>query len=199
MSRFQVHVALADLANHLGLSAELGFDGGALLCEGGADTRETFCFRLWARWVSVWRSRKQTWGSEERGLTSKFPRRVTGRRTMLGRDGLSTPSTCLLMLSSLSFPDMCNWFAAQLMLSRLACSDMSFCPARPSGGDLDMMPGAAGEWNPNPSGPRGLRLGCLRWRWRCWKLNKLLTTGEPGIQGAAAAAALLVGVPSFAT
>ena len=58
-----------------------------------------------------------------------------------GREGLSTPSACLLWLSSLSFPDMCSWFAAQLMLSLLACApDISF-----TGGDLDRAAPEAGE------------------------------------------------------
>lgn len=93
---------------------------------------------------------------------------------------------------------MCSWFAAQLMLSRLACRAMSFAPTRLFGGDLDMMPGVAGGWNPSPSGPRAFFLGCLRWRWRCWKLKRLFAAGEPGIHGALGAGPLL-DIESFGT
>jgi hypothetical protein len=62
---------------------------------------------------------------------------------MLGRNGLSTPSSCRLWFSSLSLPEMCKWFAAVLMLSRLAWSDMSFAAIRLLGGDFDMT--GAGE------------------------------------------------------
>ncbi len=64
---------------------------------------------------------------------------------MLGRDGVSDPSAWRLWLSSLSFPDMCSWLAAQLMLSRLACGDMSMGPIKLFGGDFDIIPEAAGE------------------------------------------------------
>lgn len=101
------------------------------------------------------------------------------------------PSICLLRFSSLSLPDICSWFAAQLMLSRLACRAISFAPTRLFGGDFDMMPDPAGEWNPSPSDPRPFLLGCFRWRWRCWKLWRLFAAGEPGIQGALGTGALL--------
>lgn len=64
---------------------------------------------------------------------------------MLGRDGVSAASAWRPWLSSLSFPDMCSWLAAQLMLSRLACGDMSMGPIRLFGGDLDVIAEAAGE------------------------------------------------------
>ena len=47
----------------------------------------------------------------------------------------------LLWLSSLSFPEMCNWLAAQLMLSRLAWGDISFPSILLFGGDFDMAAG----------------------------------------------------------
>ena len=99
---------------------------------------------------------------------------MTGRRMTLGL------SEGLFVLSSLSFPEMCSWFAAQLMLSRLACGvGISFCEAMLFGGDLDMVAAVAGEWNPNPKGPRIFFLESFRCRWRCWKLRRLLTAGEP--------------------
>lgn len=65
---------------------------------------------------------------------------------MLGREGLSIASSCLVVPSSLSLPEICNWLAAQLMLSRLACArDRSLGPTRLFGGDRDMTPGAAGD------------------------------------------------------
>jgi len=112
--------------------------------------------------------------------TKRFPRRVTARLITPGRDGLSTPSCWRLALSSLSFPEICNWLAAQLMLSLLVCEAViSFGTARLPGGDLESTPAPAGEWKPfPPNGPRSFFL-CFRWRWRCWKLRRLLTAGEP--------------------
>lgn len=91
-----------------------------------------------------------------------FPRRVTVRRITPRRRGLSTPSSCLGP-SSLSFPDMLSWLAAQLMLSLRAWNaDISLFP----GGDLDRAAPDAGEWNPSPSG-LAFRLCCFRMRCRC--------------------------------
>ena len=49
MSRFQVHVAVTNLADHLGFTAEFGVNGCTLFGESGADTRKPLRFWLWMR------------------------------------------------------------------------------------------------------------------------------------------------------
>lgn len=118
-----------------------------------------------------------------------------------GREGISTDSSCdFRLLSSLSLPEICNWFAAQLMLSRRECglTPMSLDTVLP-GGDLERTGWDMVGLYPRPRGPRSFFRACFRGLWRCWKLRRGFTAGDPPrIQFAPEGVVADIGVPTLA-